>query len=211
MEPTFDYFALKYLNQWLEHDSIYSEQLKSESWDERLEGFSSACSFYGIARNLHKKFDLDKGLRRYEPALKLLDDFDVRGLEQSSFKAVIDAQLSFEKELSGIYGGNRLVSLVTKILWLRYQWSAVIYDSRAKNTLSFHGDDLTRYTIRWHEHYALFADQITESCNNLQDMISYSVDPNQATKEYVNNISNEDWFQERVFDMYLWHHGRQFT
>ncbi|KXI24631.1 hypothetical protein [Photobacterium sanguinicancri] len=207
MEPTFDYFSLKYLNQWLERDSIFGEQLKSDSLELRLKGFSSACSFYGIARNLPKEFDVDKGLRRYEPAVKLLDEFDARSLEQASPKAVIDAQLSFEKELSGIYGGDRLVSLVTKILWLRYQTSVVIYDSRAKNTLGFRGDDLAHYTVKWLESYNQYADQITQSCLNLKSVVSYTVNPKLATTEYVSNISNESWFKERVFDMYLWHHG----
>lgn len=207
MEPTFDYFALRYLNQWLEHDSIYSEQLKSDSFEVRLKGFSTACTFYGIARNLPKKFDLGVKLRRYEPALKLLDKFDADSLKQSKPLDVINAQLAFEMQLSKIYGGDRVISLMTKILWLKYQTSVIIYDSRAKNTLGFKSDDLARYTIKWLEEFLTHEQEIVQSCKRLKDVQKYSINPQLATKEYVSNVSSQTWFQERVFDMYLWHHG----
>ncbi|MBE3794222.1 hypothetical protein [Vibrio parahaemolyticus] len=208
MKPSFNYFSLKYLNQWLQHDSIYCEQLNSSCVTTQLKGFGSACKFYGIARNLPLEHDEKKGVPRYLPAVVTLNNFDFSQLLNSELSGKIQAQLNFENELSEKYGGEkRVLSLVTKILWLKHRSSVIIYDSRAKKALGYKGDDLAEYTAKWFKAFDEYRSAIEDCCTNLEYVVDFSIDPEVATKEYVRNITSKQWFHERVFDMYLWHYG----
>ena len=48
---------------------------------------------------------------------------------------------------------------------------------------------------------------IEEACTHLPDLHLYAVDQMVGTKQYIEELSLEPWFHERVFDIYLWHMG----
>lgn len=201
MNPSFDYFAYYYLNQWLAHDRCFTQKIVSKDKVVRLRGFQDACKFYRVSRNLFKKYDEGKGYARYEPALDIFDCYEYLGSD------AISTQLNIEHKVSEKYGHRSVLSLTTKLCWLKFRSPVVVYDSRAKVSLGYKGNDLKEYSQIWHKEYAKFHNEIVASCNKLDKLSSYVVNNEVGDKQYIHELSKESWFHERVFDMYLWYHG----
>jgi hypothetical protein len=48
---------------------------------------------------------------------------------------------------------------------------------------------------------------IQGACSLLPGVHRFSIDPVLATPQYISSVALEEWFQERVFDIYLWYEG----
>ena len=221
-KPALEYCSLSYLNQWLVHDSGYHKVMTLEagkdSTQKKSDALIKAGSFYSVARSLPTKYDLDKELLRYEPVIAIIDKFSSDDLGGATSADEIRPQ-SIEKikqtadEIGGIYltnKGNRrnVLSMTTKFLWLKLKSPVLIYDRNARVALNHLNDttlrpnDLGAFYDNWLQAYTKEKDKIAEVCSNLHRMNLYAI--NEIGENEVKSLASQAWFQERVFDNYLW-------
>ncbi len=198
---TFEYCSLEYLNQWFTNDRGYCQALANGDKSEKLAALKSAGGFYKVARNLDSKYE--KGLIRYEPVLDIIDPLKPSQFENDTVKEIRE----IEGTLSEKYGNKSLLSLTTKFLWIKIKQPILIYDSQVRIALGTKSDDLDAYYKRWREEFKANQKEIVDVCSKLADMNKYAVNQEVGTKEYIRKISNNTWFHERVFDIYLWNKG----
>jgi len=200
---TFEYCSLQYLNLWLSYDRFYYQALSSPSQDEqKLSALKGAAAFYKVARNLPKKYDVQKGLKRYQPVLKIIDSVD-----QKQFQNPVEKINEISQKISHEYGNRNVLSLTTKFLWLKVKHPILIYDSQARTALGAKNGDLADFYQKWQQEFKNHQEQIKVACAKLEKLSLYTVEPETATEKDIQNISSELWFHERVFDNYLWNKG----
>ena len=200
---TLEFCSLQYLNQWMLRDSGYCNALARGSEKEKLDILHDAAAFYRIARNLPRAADIDKGLPRYKPLLAVIDavkpaDFRVNPLQRIH---------EVESAISRRYCKRSVLSLTTKILWLKVKTPIIIYDAQARRTLGIKAGDLTSYYNAWRKVFQEKSVEISASCAELVTMSKYTVDVDLATTSYIQNVTSNRWFHERVLDLYLWNAG----
>lgn len=201
--PTFEYCSLHYLNQWLVYDRVYCQALSSRKQETKISALKSAAGFYRVARNLPREFDEKKGLARYQPILEIIDL-----VRKAQFKDnPVNKILEVERLISKKYGGQSVLSLTTKFLWLKIKQPILIYDSQARIAIGANSGDLLDYYKKWQEGFEKHKKSIEEACAGLPELHLYAVDQEAGTKEHIKELSSELWFQERVFDIYLWNKG----
>ena len=196
---TFEYCSLHYLNQWLNDDKIYSEAFANNDDDKIKE----AVKFYRVARTLHTKFDEKKDLKRYAPLLEILDLVSSEQFQNNP----VDKIIEIEKRISEKYGNRKVLSATTKLLWLKMKHPIVIYDSKARKALNSKDGNFQDFYEKWHHGFIQYQDKIKTVCSKLSELHLYAIDQEIGTKDYIEQISSEAWFHERVFDIYLWHKG----
>lgn len=201
---SFKYCALHYLNQWLAKDKQYYEALAEGDEGAKLKALKDAAAFYLVARNLHKKYEEKKGLPRFKPVLDIIDP-----LASDTFRGeqLIPELGKVRDAISDFYGGRKVLSVTTKLLWMKIRHPIIIYDSRARRALKAKPDDVRGYYEKWQRRFLEHSQEIDIACTSLQDVLDYTVKPELATASYVSEISRERWFKERVLDIYLWHLG----
>jgi len=203
-EITFEYCSLHYLNQWLSNDKRFVETLAGQSEDNsKLEILEEAAAFYRVARNLPKTGDTKKGMIRYQPVLEIIDKV-THPLKESE---VINVVNGAQKAISDSYHEREVLSLTTKFLWLKVRHPILIYDSRTKTALKAKTGNYEDFCIRWKKEYESNLEGIERACAKLYKMSAYTINPTIATEDYIKKISEEQWFMDRVFDIYLWHIG----
>ncbi len=200
---TFEYCSLHYLNQWLSYDMGYSQALEKGSRIEKLKALKNAGGFYRIARNLPSKYDEKNGLKRYEPVLDIIDNLQSIEFKKDPVRKIFEVQ----KSISEQYGGRRVLSLTTKFLWIKIKQPILLYDSQARIALGTENNDLESFYRNWHEQFEKHHSEIAKVCSSLSDINKYVVNQEIGTKEYINKISQQTWFHERIFDIYLWNKG----
>jgi len=200
---TFEYCSLHYLNQWLTYDMGYCQALANGNKSEKLTALKNAGGFYRVARNLPSEYDEKKGLARYEPVLDIIDPLKPIQFENNPVEEILE----IEKSISEKYGNRSVLSLTTKFLWIKIKQPILIYDSQARIAVGTENGVLDAYYEKWREEFKANQREIVEVCSKLPDMNKYTVNQEIGTKEYIREISNETWFHERVFDIYLWNKG----
>lgn len=198
---TFDFCALQFLNQWLDKESRYCELLASKDLERQRRGLVQAGGHFRIARNLPKMFEPANGLSRYQPVLDILKEIDC-----VSPSKVADIVKNKQQRISSQYGGRSVLSLTTKFLWLKFKSPVRIYDSQARIALGTEQGDFASFNEAFSARYAENKDQIIEACGKLKSVTSYSVRPDMTELE-IDGIVSEQWFRERVLDIYLWNQG----
>lgn len=204
-QVNFNYFALHYLKLWLTKDRKWCEVLAGDHEDKKLAALAEAAVHYSVARNLPKAFDFEKGIPRYKPVLDAIDNLDPITFQGDR---LIPSIVEVGSQISETYGGQDLISLTTKFLWLKMKSPVVIYDARAMKALSAKRKDIEDYYSRWRKQFASHGNEINAACELLPKAHKYSA-PNAATPQYIEGIASQPWFKERVFDVYLWDLGGQ--
>jgi len=204
LKHSLEYYSLHYLDMWLKHDRIYHDALNNGTRAEKLAALKKAAYYYKIARNLPTECDEGRGLERYEPVLKIIDKVVNSDLTENTVKSIEKIQVKISKA----YDDRNALSFTTKILWLKMRDPIIIYDSQARIALDIPGGDLSEFYKAWRAEYKIPAKSIASVCAELSGVAKYSYDQTVATTSYVKDISAKMWFQERVFDMYLWHKGQ---
>ncbi len=189
---------------WLRHDRFYHESLNHGTCEERLLSIKKAATYYKVARNLRKEHDEDIGHARYEPILKIIDKVSASDFSGDTVKSISKVQ----KNISKAYGDRGVLSITTKLLWLKIRDPIIIYDSQARKALNTKDGDLSGFYEAWRTEYSAHSNAIATVCAKLSSVSKYSCDQTIATPAYVKAISTQPWFQERVFDVYLWHKGQ---
>ncbi len=202
MKISFEYCSLHYLNWWLSHDMICCQAFDKGDKAEKLNALKEVAAHYSIARNLPTEFDLDKGFARYEPILNIIDALPSNTFESHDIVAKIT---EIEGQISKVYGGDKKLSLTTKFLWMKFKHPVVIYDAMVRTALDTNDGDLEVYYEKWREQFAVHKKEIVAACAQLASVHQYAANQEIGTKEYIDQISSEQWFHERVLDTYLWH------
>lgn len=194
----FNYFAIKYLNDWVEWDKPFINKLKSKVSSEQILGLHDAAKYYKITRNFKKISE-----NRFEGVNNTLKN--VRG--SITVNNVDKKVLNLSNSLKSIYGKN-VISAASKLLWLKYKSPVVIYDQRAFNWLKQKGHkisigDYATFRDAWLTEYEKERKNIKLACTKLSSVKEYSL-AYSYTKKEVSEISSKNWFSERVFDKYAW-------
>jgi len=194
---------LHYLQQWLSSERSLHDALSGTDERSIREGLSSAVKSFGVARNLPRKYDVDRGLNRYEPLLEVFLQLKEQEISESNFINVVD---NFQSAISKRYGGQKLISLSSKLLWLRYRDPFIIYDNRARTSLKVTPGDYSKYVAEWLKLFQLCQERIAAICSELSSVYRYAeFEYDESNFAEIKNISNEEWFHKRVFDICLWH------
>ena len=130
---TFEYCSLQYLNQWITRDSTYCIVLSRGTEDEKLSMLHDAAVFYRISRNLPRSADVGKGLPRYKPLIDVLDSIKLAAFEADPIQGIREA----ESAISDMYDGRGVLSLTTKVLWLKLKSPIIIYDRQPMTSIQF--------------------------------------------------------------------------
>ncbi len=203
MTITFDFAALHYLNLWLSKERAIHELVVAEHRDEQLLGLFRGGSHFKVARTLETKYDAKNDKRRYEPVLEIIG-----GLRRADLDADLTGTIQRARDkISAQYGGTDVLSATTKFLWLRFQAPVIIYDSQVREALGTDDADLSAYVQAWQSRYDQVRTSIANASSRLTQVLSYAIDTTVATESYVQQLASEDWFNQRIFDVYLWHSG----
>lgn len=201
--PNFEYCSLHYLNQWIVYDKKYCETLLNGSEDNKLRILQKAAGFYKVARNLHTTDAVkpNESYKRYQSVLDCIDS-----LKASDFSANPVAKVEeIERQISKQYGDRGVLSLTTKLLWLKVKEPIVIYDSQARKALGSKDGKYPEYYAAWKEEFKRYQTQIADVCAKLPELHLYAA--HRTPKTDIEAVVNQNWFHERVFDIYLWSKG----
>ena len=210
-DPNFKYCALHYLNLWLTQDKAPCEVLAGNNPELKLQQLKKAATAYRVARNLPRKYDKEKEMVRYDPILQVLDSLEQPNLQRDPLVPWIE---KVRDQISANYGNRDTLSLTTKFLWLKFKSPIIIFDSQARQALArlckcplTSLGNLAKYYSLWREEFGRHEQEIRDACASLPGLHEYAVDPGTATRDYVAGIASQQWFRERVFDVWLWHRG----
>ena len=198
--PNFQFYALNYLNDCIAYEKAFIRGLDSNSMElGRQETLCRIANQYRIARN----FSVSSEASRLNAARIALDEI----AHPATLEEAAAAVEKFVEKMAVTYR-NRLPSAASKFLWFRYQSPFVIYDSLAAKALSFTGDasitaGYTRFVKLWSERYRRYEGEIDDACRLLATVKPFSLAADMPTNEF-DQIVNEKWFSERVFDQFLW-------
>ncbi len=201
MKIVFEPYAFEYLSIWEKHDrDCYKILSGNANEKEKLEALKKAALFYRVARNLPVKYDNNL---RYGHVLDILEN-----IKTSDFKDTpIDKIIEIESRISQKYGNRSVLSLTTKFLWLKIKQPIIIYDSQARKAIGTKDGKLKEYYDKWRNDFHLVEDEIKKACDRLENLHLYLPNQREGLKKDIKKISNESWFHERVFDIYLWNSG----
>lgn len=200
-KKTFEYCSLQYLNQWLSNDMNYCKALASGDEENKLTALRDAGAFYKVARNLPTEYDKNQG--RFKPVLDIIDSLSPADFNNDVVKSIREIEQKISKE----YGNRNVLSLTTKFLWLKIKSPILIYDYQARIATGTNAGDLASYYEKWHEGFAINRDRIISACAKLKNMGEYTVNQKIATIDFIEDVSANTWFHERVYDIYLWNQG----
>lgn len=129
-----EYCAVSYLNHYIRNGSRFSNGLKASGDELFVKSCSAIAANYRVARDLHTKYDVGWGLKRYLPLLKILrgaseDDF---ADPSTSFISVVN---EYRDKVSCADGARNVLSLTTKFIWLGIRGPIVVYERHAVRAL----------------------------------------------------------------------------
>ena len=197
-------FAFSYLNDWCRYDSRFVDGLSpSKGQVDRLRCISEAVIYYGVARTLR---EIDEP-NRLGTALTALD----RVTGPIAVDAVDSIVCGLAEAFQSAYG-RYAISAASKLLWIRYRSPVVIYDSQAiaclNKTVSgnLREGEYKPYRQEWLRQFAEREESIRSACAELCRVKDFSLAHAMSDAELMELVSSR-WFQERVFDKYLWSGG----
>jgi len=200
MKEKFNVYALEYLRDWKQNDSVYCKAFQSENPLERKNILSPAMAHYDIQRNFPVKYE--NGRDRYEIVHKILENTSREDFE----KACIPSLYKLINEFENAYKQHNM-SAATKLTWLKYKKPIIIYDSRVRKFLGTNDKDLSNYYRVWKEEYKYYFKDIQNGIENMYDFLIDSGNLSDDQMQETNSVIFEDWFAERVFDKMGWTEG----
>ena len=184
--------AREYANYWRNKERAFVMDLAGGDAATTLVATQKAAGYFRIARNFPTAFDVERGLRRFEPMLQVFDEARVTTVLPATLVEVV---LLFQRKLGDVYGGRKVLSAATKFLWLLHRDPVVIFDSQARVALGAPIGDYSRYLKLWYAGYELAKQPIAAACSEL---------PNDQVDS---TTASAEWFRRRVYDIYLWRAG----
>ncbi len=191
----FHYCAKQYAKSWSSERPLF-EGLAGADRSCRLEAIQRGAGYFKIARNFRTAFDVGQGLERLAPVLRVLEPFRSSRLTTDTLCETI---ADLRGQLAGGYGGGDRLSAATKLLWLLRRAPVIIYDSQARSALGAPSGDYAKYVGLWRRGYKEHKDEIREACAALPRT-------GRNKTEVAHEVAQE-WFRQRVYDIYLWNAG----
>ncbi|WP_323536161.1 hypothetical protein [Xanthomonas campestris] len=194
--PTFEPSALQFLMQWVQKESRYHESLTTSPDAGTMR---RAMAYFKIARTF-------KGLKVPATGEALLKDIKRVARRKSSPEARVQALANLFMDA----GFKHNISAASKLIWLNTR-DSVIYDSRAVDALKQLtgekvGDDYKSYCILWRETFTKHRKSLVKASKRLveiHEFLPMTTPPPAKLKK----LAGEEWFLERVFDVWLWSQG----
>jgi hypothetical protein len=204
MKTNLEYCAQHFLQQWIANEKRLYAVLNGNGPSGVLDSLSEAITYFQVARSLPRKYDVERGLRRYEPLLRAFHELPQSSTYDNDFVELVDR---FQRRIGSSYGGRNLISLSSKLLWLRFRDPFIIYDSRVRGALKLTSTDYGEFVERWLSSFEQYESQIARVCSFLPSILRYLVADSEAVEDEVAADCSEPWFHRRVFDIFLWHEG----
>ena len=199
MNKNFHYFAMSYLNDWLDIDCSLFKRLNSQCAQTGREALFGIAKQYRVIRCFRTEYE--NKVKRLEPAYDRLQKINESDLKKSAIYAVN----KLETKLARHYR-QKTLSAASKFLWFKFRSPVVIYDSRAVRTLKQKTtDDYKTYYLAWQEKYECYEEKIKQCCDLLPEAKEYVV--TDLSEGKICEIVSEPWFRERVFDKFLYYNG----
>ncbi len=203
MKITFHFAALHYLNLWLSSECAIHDAISTGNTDRQLNALHKGAAHFRIARNLRREHDIGRGLPRYGPILDIIEPLTGQDFGDD----LTGTTIKVCDQISSLYGKRDVRSATTKILWLKVRSPMIIYDSQVRKALRTKKGDLSAFNHAWKAKYESAREHIADACSRLATVLEYTADTSVATTAYVQSLANEEWFKQRVLDIYLWHVG----
>lgn len=204
MDASMMKYAKHYMKQWELDESRLHEGLKSDIKSRRLTALCNSASYFKVIRNLQTRFDEGLGLPRLGPALDALERISSDKVTAAS---VFDLVEETRRHIAAAYGNVDQLSFTTKMLWLQHRSPFVIYDSKARSALRVGAGNYREYLARWREGYQKQGAAIDEVCTTLGQSINLGQSSGTHGRSSGSFVVKQQWFKDRVFDMFLWHQG----
>lgn len=192
----FDSAAADYANLWTTRECAFVAGLAAPDRDSRLSALQRAGGYFKIARSFRLVYDVGLGLKRFEPALTVLDRIPSNDVSAATLVATVN---DLRRELGRPYGDRDVLSAATKFLWLRHPDVVIIHDSQARIALGAPYGDYRGYVRLWLLEYEGHREAISAACGRLA-----ATSPRHSG---VRTVARTEWFQRRVFDIHLWKSG----
>jgi len=198
--PPFEFFVIKYANQWeLKekplHESLSGKSIPDEMISKSLQHFKVGRTFKGLG---------DKGSKTF--IAKALIEVS----KCTTINNYPDRVNSLAKLLAKKFGTHN-ISAASKLLWLRKRYPVLIIDKWAKKSLMDRGlprtADYEQYSQAWRAEFKSNEKAIQNACKKLKGAKEFSAFWEKIDREVI-EIANASWFQERVFDMHLLYLGK---
>ncbi|MFW6195389.1 MAG: hypothetical protein ACOC5M_02595 [Chloroflexota bacterium] len=202
-QVTYEFSTLRFAEFWFCYEKKYRNALLSEAHEERLRGLRRALNYFGVARNLARKHDEGRGLKRYEPLLPIVADATNMATDNDlDMKRAVE---DVSQRIGHLYGGTP-ISLASKVLWLLHRDPFVIFDEQARRSLRApHG--YTAFVERWKAEYCRRRPAIDAACAEFRGMSRYLRCGTVVSETDLSQAAGKEWFRRRVFDIYLWTSG----
>ena len=143
--------ASAYADKWFREERQLVRGFMSSERASRVVALQSAAGYFKIARNMPRRYDIARGLDRFEPAMSILEEPEFRDVDVANLR---DTVWSLRRRLAVAYGGKDLLSAATKFLWLSHQSVVVIFDSQARAALGTPSSDYDAYLDQWYAGFA---------------------------------------------------------
>ena len=199
-----EHCARHFLEQWYVKEKALYNGIRTDDQKARRESIGKALSIFSVARSLKRAFDVGLGQPRYQPIVVVVDRLLANASPPHPFQQHVE---DIAVEIGELYGGNRPISLASKLAWLIYRDPIVIYDSFARRALQYRGSSYADYCHQWTARYKELQDQIAQTSERLATRQEYVGAAQFASSEENAAVLNSPWFHKRVFDIYLWHVG----
>lgn len=195
-----EYCSARFLRQWETKEKILHESL-SRRLDEKI--IIDALGYFQIARSF-------KGINdeKSQVPSQLVSALTKINSSTSNAEAKVD---ELATDLQSQFNKYTL-SAASKLLWLKHRSPVIIYDRRAVNALSkkaghkkIKGNYL-QFTRAWRDEYSYFERDIEAAIKNIKNGRSFMPKTDLSDRQ-IDGLSNDDWFKERVFDIFLWEIG----
>ncbi len=203
-DPPFEHCALQCAEFWFTIDRHLVAGLASSRESERLEALRKAAGYFRVARNLPLAHDVHRGYPRLGPLMAILDRH-APGLANGRDSAEVVYRV--RDELSVAYGGKALLSAATKFLWLAHRDQVVIYDTQARLALNTPEGDYDLFLSAWRKSYRSARKAISHACSILSTGVRFLSCGGSLSAQDIDHIAAEEWFRQRVHDIYLWKAG----
>lgn len=192
----FEYCAFRYFVQWVRYERALHSRMRShpspDDIRDSLRYFKVARSFGGLGTD----GGVAKSIRE-----ELVDVAARQDITPAS--RVNELAKRFKARF-----GKFNISAASKLLWLSKPNEYLVYDSRAvaglkRLGLSPQARDYAAYEKAWRQKYSESKDSVIRATNRLPEVKAWlPCGPDDSNE--MHSISNQKWFLERVFDIYLW-------
>lgn len=198
MEQSFEYLALRAFLLWDQDESTLHEGIRNNPTPEiirqSLRHFGVARSFAGIRSDVTALQDIANALR------DVTQHGDLTANEAQEKVMLLTKQFKTRFKRSS-------VSAASKLLWLKHRTPFIIYDRRAVRALGFaRKSEYSDYCVEWRRRYQDSRDAIVAAAGRLSEIGGF-VSSWRKSPEDLATLIREDWFHERIFDVYLWETG----